>query len=196
MLGVVLVAASTFSPGQSSSGQHSSGKNRVIQPDDGPPPDQAEQPDPVMKPDPAQAQQEPPAAPDPPADTQAAEPLDDPALAAAPAVGPIETARPELPSLAPAVETQPAQTEQVTAATPPPPPAPPVVPLSSNPEQRQLQKDTAALLQLAQELKVEIEKAGSNTLSLAALRKVNEIQKLSVNLKERMKVQEQSFVGK
>jgi hypothetical protein len=36
-------------------------------------------------------------------------------------------------------------------------------------------------------LKAEVEKAGSNTLSLAALRKADEIQKLSKSLKERMK---------
>jgi hypothetical protein len=34
---------------------------------------------------------------------------------------------------------------------------------------------------------VEVEKAGSNTLSLAALRKSDEIQRLAKNLKEKMK---------
>ncbi len=55
------------------------------------------------------------------------------------------------------------------------------------PEEQQLQKDTDRLLQLVQELKAEVEKAGSNTLSLAALRKADEVMKLSKNLKERMK---------
>jgi hypothetical protein len=55
------------------------------------------------------------------------------------------------------------------------------------PEEQQLQKDTGRLLQLAQELKVEVEKAGNNTLSLAAVRKADELLKLSKNLKERMK---------
>jgi hypothetical protein len=55
------------------------------------------------------------------------------------------------------------------------------------PEEQQLQKDTDRLLQLAQELKVEVEKAGNNTLSVAAVRKADELLKLSKNLKERMK---------
>ena len=54
-------------------------------------------------------------------------------------------------------------------------------------KKQQLEKDTAELLRLVQELKVEVEKAGSNTLSLIALRKADEIQKLAKNLKERMK---------
>jgi hypothetical protein len=54
-----------------------------------------------------------------------------------------------------------------------------------------LEKDSATLLQLVQELKAEVEKAGSNTLSLAALRKADEIQRLAKNLKEKMKEQGQ-----
>ncbi len=57
----------------------------------------------------------------------------------------------------------------------------------ATPEEQQLQKDTARLLQLAQELKVEVEKAGANTLSLVAVRKADEVLRLSKNLKERMK---------
>jgi hypothetical protein len=57
----------------------------------------------------------------------------------------------------------------------------------ATPEEQQLQKDTARLLQLVQELKAEVEKAGSNTLSVAAVRKADEVLKLSKNLKERMK---------
>jgi hypothetical protein len=67
----------------------------------------------------------------------------------------------------------------------PAPPAPPPPP--GTPEEQQLRKDSDHLLQLVQELKAEVEKAGSNTLSLAALRKADEIQKLSKSLKERMK---------
>ena len=63
-------------------------------------------------------------------------------------------------------------------------------------EQQQLEKDSATLLQLVQELKVEVEKAGSNTLSLGALRKADEIQRLAKNLKERMKEQGQTFQNK
>jgi hypothetical protein len=68
--------------------------------------------------------------------------------------------------------------------------------LSPDPEQRQLQKDTAELLQLSEDLKVEVAKAGNNTLSLAALRKADEIQKLVKNLKEKMKEREQVFQNK
>jgi hypothetical protein len=63
-------------------------------------------------------------------------------------------------------------------------------------EQQQLEKDSATLLRLVQELKAEVEKAGSNTLSLAALRKADEIQRLAKNLKEKMKEQGQTFQNK
>ena len=65
--------------------------------------------------------------------------------------------------------------KQVVATTP------------ATPEEQQLQKETTRLLQLVQELKVEVAKAGSNTLSLAAVRKADEVLKLSKDLKERMK---------
>ena len=61
----------------------------------------------------------------------------------------------------------------------------------ATPEEQQFQKDTARLLQLVQELKVEVAKAGSNTLSLAAVRKADEVLKLSKDLKGRMKEREQ-----
>jgi hypothetical protein len=57
----------------------------------------------------------------------------------------------------------------------------------ATPEEQQLQNETTRLLQLVQELKVEVAKAGSNTLSLAAVRKADEVLKLSKDLKERMK---------
>jgi hypothetical protein len=63
-------------------------------------------------------------------------------------------------------------------------------------EQQQLQKDSATLLQLVQELKAEVEKAGNNTLSLAALRKADEIQRLAKNLKEKMREQGQTSQNK
>jgi hypothetical protein len=68
----------------------------------------------------------------------------------------------------------------------PPAQAAPSAP-AADPAQEQLQKDTDHLLQLVQELKQEVAKAGSNTLSLAALRKADEVQKLAKNLKEKMK---------
>ena len=70
--------------------------------------------------------------------------------------------------------------EQAKATCAPPPPG---TPRSNN-----FRKDSAHLLQLVQELKAEVEKAGNDTLSLAAVRKADEIQKLSKSLKEKMKV--------
>ena len=43
------------------------------------------------------------------------------------------------------------------------------------------------MLELVQDLKAEVDKAGSNTLSLEALRKADAIQKLAKDLKDRMK---------
>jgi hypothetical protein len=87
----------------------------------------------------------------------------------------------------------------VAAATPAPAPVEPP-PVASTPaasaEQRQLQTDTARLLQLVQELKLEIEKAGSNTLSLVAVRKAEEIQRLTKALKDKMSERAQGFVSK
>jgi hypothetical protein len=56
--------------------------------------------------------------------------------------------------------------------------------------------ETAQLQHLAQELKLEIEKAGANTLSLAALRKAEEIQRIARDLKEKMKDQGQTVAAK
>jgi hypothetical protein len=72
----------------------------------------------------------------------------------------------------------------------------PKLPPSSDPAQRQMEKDTARLLQLVRELKVEVNKAGSNTLSLAALQKTNEIQRLVKSLKEQMRERGQVIVSK
>ena len=63
-------------------------------------------------------------------------------------------------------------------------------------KQRKFDKDSAELLHLIQELKVDVEKAGANTLSLDALRKADEIQKLAKDLKERMKEEGQTFASK
>src|ERR1700677_2736058 len=77
-------------------------------------------------------------------------------------------------------DTQDAQPPKEDAK--PAPSAPP-----TDPVQLQLQKDTAHLLELVQDLKAEVDKAGSNTLSLEALRKADAIQKLAKDLKDRMK---------
>jgi len=98
-----------------------------------------------------------------------------------PATAPTES-HPPVPVESPAPASPPAQA--VPAPQPAPPPDPP---LSTDPVERQLQIDTAHLLRLTQELKAELDKAGNNTLSLAALRKADEVQKLARELKGKMK---------
>jgi hypothetical protein len=111
---------------------------------------------------------------------------------------PAEIGQPAAPS--PAVESHPAPAP--SSPPEPRPPAPvdsaaptrqpiqvkqPEPPLSSDPEERQLQIDTSHLLQLTEDLKTELDKAGSNTLSVTAVRKADEVLKLAKELKERMK---------
>jgi len=62
--------------------------------------------------------------------------------------------------------------------------------------QSKYDKETTELLHLVQELRVEVEKAGANTLSLAALRKADEIQRIAKDLKEKMKEQGQAVASK
>ena len=85
----------------------------------------------------------------------------------------------------------PAQAGSVPAPEPVQAKEPALVLPPGTPEQQQLEKDTAQLLHLVRELKVEVDKAGTDTLSLAAVRKADEIQKLTKNLKERMREREQ-----
>jgi hypothetical protein len=99
--------------------------------------------------------------------------------------------------------TEPAPAVPVVAAPPPvqtvkvaaEPQAPPPVP-ANTPEGRQLQAETATLLALAQDLKAELEKAGNDTLSLVALRKVAQIEKMSKDLKQEMNKQGQATASK
>ena len=102
----------------------------------------------------------------------------------------------------------------VTPPAPPPPaepaprqeaaqPAPPAeealaptLPPSTDPAQRQMEKDSARLLQLVRDLKAEVNKAGSNTLSVAAVQKADEIQRLVKSLKEQMRERGQIVVNK
>ena len=51
----------------------------------------------------------------------------------------------------------------------------------------EMQRDSQRLLQLATELKQEVDKAGENVLSLEAIRKAEEIEKLAHKVKERMR---------
>jgi len=53
--------------------------------------------------------------------------------------------------------------------------------------QAQFIADTQKLYQLAQELKVEVDKSNKNTLSIAVTKKAEEIEKLARSLKERMR---------
>jgi HAMP domain-containing protein len=62
-----------------------------------------------------------------------------------------------------------------------------MLPPSTDPAQRRMEKDTADLLRLVRELKAEVNKAGSNTLSVAAVQKADEIQRLVKSLKEQMR---------
>jgi hypothetical protein len=131
---------------------------------------------------PAETAQEPPAAPDPPAPS-------------APSGQPAEAAQDQNVQPAKVVVQQPsAQPAEVKAAVPVVA-SPPLSPEQIK-QQQKFDKDTAQLLQLVQDLKAEVEKAGSNTLSLAALRKADEIQRLVKNLKEKMKEDGQGLVNK
>jgi len=122
----------------------------------------------------AETAQEPPAAPNPPAQPAAQDQNVQPAkvVAQQPSGQPAEAK-----AAVPVVASPPLSPEQIK-------------------QQQKFDKDTAQLLQLVQDLKAEVEKAGSNTLSLAALRKADEIQRLVKNLKEKMKEDGQGLVNK
>jgi hypothetical protein len=53
--------------------------------------------------------------------------------------------------------------------------------------QKKLQEDTAKLLSLANELKLDVDKSTKDTLSLDVVRKADEIEKLAHSVKEKMK---------
>jgi hypothetical protein len=127
-------------------------------------------------------------------DTEDAEPAEfhPPAQIGQPAEPGPEVESHSLTAPNPPVQSAPVQSAPPAPASAPAQPAAmkepvPEPPLSSDPVERQLQIDTAHLLQLTVELKAELDKAGNNTLSIAALRKVDEVQKLARTLKERMK---------
>lgn len=148
----------------------------VVQPDKGPPPEQAVQPDQT-------APLAPVLVPDPPPPSEAELPHDPAPVAAEPAAEPAAsptatTVSPSAPASVSATAPEAAEAARVEDAPMPP---------DATPEQRQLRMDADHLLQLVQELKTEVEKAGTNTLSLGALRKADEVQRLSKNLKERMR---------
>lgn len=57
----------------------------------------------------------------------------------------------------------------------------------ADPRQAQLLVDTQKLYQLTQELKAEVAKSNKDTLSIAVIKKAQEVEKLAKSLKERMK---------
>jgi hypothetical protein len=179
IVSVGLVVTVGSAPGQSSSAKSQAAQPEAAKPDlataDRAQPDPAPDQD-QAKPDLATADQAQPdqATPEEPAADQAAsdqpkpeEPAADQAASDQPK--PEEPAKPDQPEA-----NQPAAKQVV--ATP-----------HGTPEEQLLQKETTRLLQLVQELKAEVAKAGSNTLSLTAVHKADEVLKLSKDLKERMK---------
>jgi hypothetical protein len=145
--------------------------SEVVQPERGPLPEQAVEPD-------QSAPLAPVLVPDPPPPSEAELPHDPAPVAAEPVASPAAASVTAKQAAAPLV--QPAAAEVAKVEEDPLPP-------NATPEQRQLRLDTDHLLQLVQELKAEVEKAGTNTLSLGALRKADEVQRLSKSLKERMR---------
>ena len=81
-----------------------------------------------------------------------------------------------------APDAKPSDPKAADAKTADAPSTPPPV----DPAQAQLIADTEKLLKLSQELKEEIAKSNRDTLSLAVIKKADEVEKLAKSLKERM----------
>jgi glucose/arabinose dehydrogenase len=60
------------------------------------------------------------------------------------------------------------------------------------PQQKQLADDTAKLLTLANELKVELDKSSKDTLSLSVIRKAEQVEKLAHKVRDEMKASQQN----
>jgi|SRR5271163_2752057 len=75
------------------------------------------------------------------------------------------------------------KTEQAPPPAASPAPVQPAPPL--DPAQAQLAADTEKLLKLSQELKDEVAKTNKDTLSIAVIKKADEVEKLARSLKER-----------
>jgi hypothetical protein len=99
---------------------------------------------------------------------------------APPATPPGSAAQPPSSQDAPKKPDQP-QDKKPAAA----PDARPMTPEEAR--QAQIVADTEKLYQLAQELQAEVAKSSKNTLSLAVIKKAEEVEKLAKSLKERMK---------
>jgi hypothetical protein len=141
-----------------------------------PPWDSAQPPPPIRPPSPEDAASEKEDYPPPPEEATP----DDP-------TPPVKsTQQPEAPPPPP-----PAAPQEAAKPVPPAEPAPQeeaaTLPPSTDPAQRRMEQDTADLLRLVRELKAEVNKAGSNTLSVIAVEKTEQIQKLVKSLKEQMR---------
>jgi len=98
------------------------------------------------------------------------------------AQAPSQSSKPSDPPATAAPSADAKKTEQAPAAASPAPvqPAPPL-----DPAQAQLAADTEKLLKLSQELKDEVAKTNANTLSIAVIKKADEVEKLAKSVKER-----------
>jgi hypothetical protein len=215
IVSVGLVSTVGSAPGQSSSAKRQEPPVEAAKPDlataDQAQPDQAAKPDQPAadqagadqatsdQATPDQASDQDQAKPDQPAADQATSDQAKPEEPAMDQASGQDQAKPEEPATDQTTSDQAKPEEPVADKTTsdPPKPAQPeanqpaakqmVATAPATPEEQQLQKETTRLLQLVQELKAEVAKAGSNTLSLAAVRKADEVLKISKDLKERMK---------
>jgi hypothetical protein len=193
ILSVGLVSTVGSAPGQSSSAEREAGQVEAAKPSlataDQAQPDPGSGQDQAQPEEPAADQAAPdPATPEEPAADQAAADQTKPEEPAADQSA-ADQAKPEEPA---ADQSAADQAKPEEPAKPDPPANQPaakqvVATPHGTPEEQQLQKETTRLLQLVEELKAEVAKAGSNTLSLTAVRKADEVLKLSKDLKERMK---------
>jgi hypothetical protein len=79
---------------------------------------------------------------------------------------------------------QPDRKPSDTSAQKQPEPSKPMTPAEAR--QAQLLADTQKLYQLTQELKAEVAKSNKDTLSIAVIKKAEEVEKLAKSLKEKM----------
>ena len=66
-------------------------------------------------------------------------------------------------------------------------PVPAQAPQSASDKQKKIAEDSAKLLQMANDLKAEVDKTSKDQMSLEVIRKADEIEKLAHDLKLRMK---------
>jgi len=83
------------------------------------------------------------------------------------------------PASSPSTQSDAKKTPDAAAASAP-------AAVSNDPQQAQLIADTQKLVKLTQELKAELAKSNKDTLSLTAIKKADEVEKLAKSLKEEM----------